>query len=636
MLRRILAPWRELARVPRLALVLLLVAATALDFWYAFFWADEGRFYDEQYNVRNVSALVSGQAPQGMNGFYPAVTWAPQAALLAVAERLAPIVGASFAGAQGEHLTPAGLRVARGSHVLMGTATLFALFLLAGRLFDRSTALAATALLAVSPWHLHASAVFKPDAPLAFAWALAVLCIVDAAVAPSRAGYLAMAATIALAFSCKQTGVALAVPAAIVVATQIRRPEVLRRWVPAATAVGLALIALLNASQLFFLEDLETIFRFYAHREQQGSETRLAAVAQLVEWLRDGTTFGPLVAALAAFGLLLWGAIALRDLRRRSPLGLARAVSLVAPFAFVGLYLVVTAHFKANNFVPLLQPLALAAALPVAVLTQRIAARLRRGAVLALLAPAMLALAWRGGTGFDYVHCSVTPTTLDVLLAEAAARGLLPRHHVVLSEWGDAGAVRFERECDKLADLSVVVDVERLSDLPAERRERADAEVRRAASRPPGDASPGEDLEVGPRWLRVRGPALVGRFHSWGEPEEIGGREHKGLKGDDRWQPQSIALAPAPRPGDALQVVSWLRHYAVDPYSSPRVWIGGEAIGSSPGLDQGSGDLWATERIGVGSGPPPEVRFQFPDDRYRAEWAVSVFRWPARTTGAPR
>lgn len=636
MLRRILAPWNELRGLPRLALVLLLVAASALDLWYAWFWADAGRFYDEQYNAGNVVALVSGRAPEGMNGFYPPVTWAPQAAILAAAERLAPLVGVSFAASQDGRLTPAGLRVARGSYVLMGAATLFALFLLAGRLFDLGTALAATALLAVTPWHLHASAVFKPDAPLALAWALAALWIAESAIAPSRAGYLGMAAAIALAFSCKQTGVALAIPAAIVVLAQIRRPEVLRRWVPAATALGLSLIALLNASQLFFLDDLETIFRFYAHRERQGSETRVEALSQLVDWLRDWTTFGSTVAVVAGLGLLLWAGIALRDLRRRSPLGLARAVTLVFPGAFVGLYFVVTAHFKANNFVPLLQPFALAAALPVAGLARQVSTRFSRGSTLALLAPALLVLVVRGGIAFDYVHCSVTPTTLDVLLAEGAARGLLPRHKVVLSEWRDDARVSFERERDKLADFSVVVDVAQISDLPVGRRGRADAEVRRATSPMPGAAPAGEELEIRPRWLRVRGPALVGRFHPWGEPEEIGGREHKGLKGDDRWQPQPIALAPAPCPGDALQVVAWLRHHASDPYSSPRIWVGEEEIGSAKGLDQGNGDLWSTERIEVGSGGPPEIRFQFPDDRYRAEWAVSVFRWPARATAAPR
>lgn len=624
------AGWRQLGRTGRAALLSLILLSAGLDSWFALFWPSELRFWDERYNARNVVAALSDDPLAQFNGYYPPLTWAPQAGALAVAEHLAPWFGQSLRPWDGRQLTPNALRFCRLTAVLTGAATLFVVFLLAARLFDPWTGLGAVALLGFCPWHLNSSAMFKPDAPLALASALAALAIAEAARGPSRKRYLAMALAVALAASAKQTGLALALPALVVVLAQVREPEVLRRHLPLAAAAGGGLLALLNFPLLFLLDDLETIVRFYAKREQQTGETRLTALGEIGHWLLDWGSFGQVLGALALAGLALWALLALRGLRRREPLAWPRVAALSVPLTYVGFYLALTAHFKENNFLPVLQSLAIGGALVTARASGAIARRISPRSTRLMPALALLALVGaRGSVAVDYVYRSVTPTTFDVLMAEADRRGLLLVDSVVFTEWLDPGRIRYELEKGVPGQHSVAVLVPSVAALAPERRLHADGEVALADRSPQGAATAADGLVLHalPRFLRVRGPALEGRFRPWPATDELTGFDSQSLPREaQQGSTIQLPLPDAVEPGDTLQLVVWLGTQEQDESDPPSAWSDQQPLVLHGGSQVNRGTIWSSERWRSAEAAPA-LRLELPSRRPGLHWATAIYRW---------
>ena len=574
----------------------LLALVGGLGLWYAWFWPSAERFHDEQFNAANIAVVLRGGPLAELSGWYPPLTWLPQAALLAVAEQAARAVGSDWQAVAGSALDPAALRLCRLTHVAYGTLTLLLLFRIGSRLFDRQAGLVAAMLLGLSPWFLHAFSVFKPDAPLALFFTLALHQLTATALTPDRRQWFRLALAVALAGGSKITGVAAALPALWLLGPLRRATAHGYRWLLQAAALGLATLALLNAHLVLLPGYLARIGHFYEGKQSVAGTTRTHALADFLRWPFESMVFGALVGTMAAAGLAVWIWRSTHEAGASRGLVRARMAVLTAPVAYAAVYLAATGHFKANNFVPVLPVLALAAALalpPVLAGAGRLCGGGRAGGRRALLGTALLASAvfavqLRGAA--SYVYRSVTPTTLDTLRDRAAERGQLGSQPVVLSEWVDAGEVRFEASRGVPGTSSLLLHLPDLSSAGESRAAAADAVVWRGRASWPLPAG-ARRIVAEPKLLEVRGPTLTGWFRPWPDPEELFGYESR-RDGSEPLGRFVLPLEAALRPGDRFQLGVWVERGGSPPPAAPRAWVDGNALALYQGKTVGTGTLF--------------------------------------------
>lgn len=413
--------------------LLLMLAAFAVWAWiHAAYHLAPDRFYDERFALQNVHSVLQHGRLEPANGYYATLSYLPQTLALATVEAIGragtgnswiyktedpPPTGITPAQA-GMAFTPLAYGICRGIQVLWGVAALGLLFLLARHVFDSTTGLIAVALLATSPWFLLSAGKFKPDAPL-LATTLLALWLACRAVdhGPDWRRYLGPGAAIAAAMSCKLTGGIVALPLTLVTFVQARRDP--RRLIGLCVAglVSLGLFLLANPHLALYLSYMDRLSAEYEDKAKAYGGTHLGVVERSLELVVSPTGFGALFGTLACLGFLFAGGRLLTRSAFYRP-------SRLLVWLFAPLYLTVVAaktpHFKGNNVLSILPPLAIFAGRLLVACWPRLKHALRRfgprvPAAVGLSAGVVAGLYLVHGI-FTYVHQSVVPTTHDLAI----------------------------------------------------------------------------------------------------------------------------------------------------------------------------------------------------------------------------
>ncbi|MDX1644078.1 MAG: glycosyltransferase family 39 protein [Thermoanaerobaculia bacterium] len=502
------------------ALALILLFGAGLRVWYALPEPNKARFWDERYSLENVEAVLGSWSLRPARGYYPAPlqSW-PQALALAASQKLGELTGIEWLETVTERgrFTPTAYLLVRSISVVYGVLALLVLFLLGRRMVSAEIGLLAALGLAATPWHIHVSGKFKPDALLVLAVLLGFYWSIRAIEGGRRRDYALAGLGITLAASAKLLGVLVAVPLAVGslwLATR-ERVRVGRLALAAATSVGT--FFLLNPYGLSYLWYVRSLQDDYAKRAEWSGMTRATMPEELGEYFFGPTVHGPLLATVAILGLVGLLIRAARpgrlELERRVGIGMLVAFPLV----YAGAYLAATPYFKGNNLLPIVPFTTLAALWLVVTVWRGLSERLAPARRLTPVAVALLVVAL-AAPGWIYTYRSLTPTTLDIAL-RFLRRGVgSPDGRIVFVEEVEIGEPRWER-WEPFGRTSVDLTVERLDRVAERRLARADGEIF-PEERLQGDraafyrsrmerVSKGRLRRIRPRWFELRGPALV-------------------------------------------------------------------------------------------------------------------------------
>lgn len=309
-----------------LGLLLLWSFATRL----LFSWPDPtlNRFWDERYNAGNVAAILALDRWQPIRTHYPTLSYLPHAATLEIYETarggvpsLSSAPPSFRVRADGRpFLTRTGLRICRTIQTLVGVGSLFVVFLIGRRLFGPWVGLGATFVLAVAPWHLRLSALFKPDIMLVLTATLAVYAMLRASHRDSLAGYAMAGALVGACTASKWNGAALVVPLLVTVALGgVDRRSLLLRRCLAAGAAGAAVLVALNPWLILtpgvYRRHLGSTMNQYEERLVNSSAGLLDQPLNATTSLLGGIYFGPILGSCALLGL---GSLLVVAVRRRN------------------------------------------------------------------------------------------------------------------------------------------------------------------------------------------------------------------------------------------------------------------------------------------------------------------------------
>lgn len=363
-------------------LALLLLASLALEVWYASRALHPGRYWDERYSLANVEALLSGGSFRPAHGYYQTLSYLPQAAVLAASRSLHRRTGVErFAvfGPDGS-FTPTAYLLCRLLQTLYGAGCLLMTFVVGRRLFSPAIGLLAAFFLAVTPWSVQASSIFKPDVLLMLTVLVAFWWSLRAAERPTLRRHALAGCGVALAVSAKLNGALAGVPLLVAVAGSEggwrRRGLRLLGAAGAGAGLFLALNPYFPMYTAFFTRNLER----YTEAAAKYGGTRAEVLWREIGFLTGETVHGPVVGGLALAAAVVFG---WRLCRRawRAEAG-ARAgdtrgwMLLSLPVAYSLVYAALTPHFKGNNFLPLLPFTSLFAAWGLGEAWRRVADRL--------------------------------------------------------------------------------------------------------------------------------------------------------------------------------------------------------------------------------------------------------------------
>jgi|CXWL01.1.fsa_nt_gi hypothetical protein len=515
---------------PQTLLLVLLAVSLALRLWLSLPNPGPTRFWDERFGAENVVAFLGQPSLTPANGYHPSLSYLPQALVLAgvewVAPADAPVVERPADGRP--RLAATGYRLSRLLVVLYGVFSLWLLYRIGSLIFDPATGVLAGLLLAIVPWHLRQSAIFKPDMLLVATTLLALWASLLAVRRRTLGGWLAAGAAIGLALASKFNAAPAALPLAVGVALQTfapldgahRPPGVpWARVRDLALAAGAALVVFLlidpwmvTRHELFTGDFGQTV----DHYEDEAGVARashwslpLHAIQSLLGRSFHGPWLGAL--ALAALAVSLWPA-ARRDWSPDRRLGWWMLVSYVV--AYVALYSAATANPSPHNWLVLAPITALALAWGLRTAIPALPAGWPRW--LAVAAASVLIGERTVAFGRECYALAV-PTTAEV--AEAALRRDLEplAGRILLSEVDLqpqlAGHAVQARTMPTSGGLPLVVATEQLTALPADEVELADGLIFPAdrltdtayAARILGR----QTATITPAAFRRRGPALV-------------------------------------------------------------------------------------------------------------------------------
>ncbi len=629
---------------------LVAIVGFGLRAWYGSWGLDKSRFYDERFSFDNVRAVLTEGSLEPANGYYPALSYLPQTALLALAENVfgVPVL------VDGYRFTPAAYLVCRLVQALYGALSLVLVFLVGRRLFSSAAGGIAAILLAFSPFHIHASAYFKPDAPLVAAILAAFYWSLDAVERPSPGRYALAGVGVALALSAKLTGGLIAIP--LVVGTLVAGWRDLRRLALLALAGGasLALFLAANPYWRWYLHWLGVLQREYARKAGGAEASHWAVPGKAVGFLLSPGVHGAVVGLLGVAGIAVLAWVVLRAGRSARSVGAARApyaMLLAFVVVHVAAYAVVTPHFKGNNFLPIVPFTALLAGWLLAEAPRLLAARLGwPGPRSAAAAGGVVAVLFAAPLGASYVYDSLVPTTWDAARefltariagpGEPAEPGPLP---VVYRERWQASRVPWEGERLAGHANAVVVEVERLAGAGAPALDRADGEVFLARSLDGADgafyrgrleaAARRSTRRFEPRLFRLRGPGLVAIAHPWPPADEETALElaPRG-DGESGWS----APLPAASAGATVSLALWVPFAKLE--RSPgtvSIELDGTALEPRWVGRRGNGHLFATERLPLPGGAL-EAALLGVGRGGRGRPALVLYRWdpaPARGGG---
>ncbi len=504
---------------------LFLLLSLVLRLWYSSFALNDGRFYDERFSFDNVRSVLQAGSLEPANGYYPTLAYLPQTLLLAASDRLYRLTGSerwniySESGAFG----PWAYQISRAVQVLYGTLALLVLFWIGRRVFSPEVGMLAAVLLGCSHWHVHASAYFKPDILLMLTSLLAIQLSLRALARPDFRRYAVAGLGVALAMGSKLTGGLVALP--LTLATWMRGWRRGRDWalLVVAGTVSLVVYLVMNPHLRLYLHFMGRLSREYAGSARYLDETRVTMLRDLVQWLGGPQGFAWLgVLIPVGLGLVAW------ELRREGNTWARRRelfVVLAFPLLFAASYFAATAHFKANNLLPI-QPFA---ALFIAVALARAWAWLgQRWTWLAGGWARAVALTlgglWLLPQPFLYVYGSLIPTSEDLALQFLSRRVRDEGPRLLFVEAAAAGPLTWEGRRRVRRPMGIR-RIERLDSLTPLERSLSDGEVflMERLEEPGGEAyrqrferfAPNRKrtIETGP--FRIRGLALMAISTPW-------------------------------------------------------------------------------------------------------------------------
>ena len=313
-----------------LGLLLLWALAARL----IFSWPDPtmNRIWDERYNAGNVAAILAEGQFRPVRTHYPTLSYLPHALILKTWETARALPGLrSTPSAFGlapdgrPYLTPLGVRTCRAIQALVGTASLWVLFLIGRRLFGPGVALLAVLLLSVAPWHLRQSVAFKPDIMLVLAAVVALYAMLAARRSGSLQSYAVAGAMVGATVAAKWNGGALLVPLLVTIALGgLRDVGLLARRTLVAGASAAGVLLLLNPwlalDPDLYRRHLGSTVNQYQERLVNAGSGWFDQPLNVATSLAGSVYFSPVLGVCALFGLGWLLVLALRHLRTPGPL----------------------------------------------------------------------------------------------------------------------------------------------------------------------------------------------------------------------------------------------------------------------------------------------------------------------------
>ncbi|MGB5162231.1 MAG: glycosyltransferase family 39 protein [Thermoanaerobaculia bacterium] len=535
-----LAPLSQ--RTARFLLGILLLWAFGLRAWNATPDLTSTRFWDERYGLQNIELLLRDGQWRPAHGLHPGLSYLPHALVLKGSDLLYEITGEeSFAVLQSKSgFTPTAYLLCRLLQAVFGTLSLLIVYLIGTRLGSNRLGLLAAFLLAVVPWHIRQSVIYKADMVLVLTVVLAFYLSLRAIERPTFSIYAATGVAIGLAMASKFNGGPAAIPITLGTLLSSHRGRKTFLWLVAAGAISVAVFLLFNPYVLIepdiYRRSMSRTVRVYARKgAAKGVDSPLDLVPRTLETLMSPSFHGLAIGIAALVGLGVLTYLSIRYLKR-SRIALYWLMALSFVLSYSVLYAVSTPNPSAHNWLPLTPFLALAAGWALlalwSILGEILPDRHRRliGSTAAI--GIVLFLGWPANV---YTYKSTVPSTGNTALKLLTKSLKQPPGRQVVSE--------FDFEIPRMQEYRrarlALQQVDSLNLFSRQQLDRFDSEVF------PGGRL--EDPEQGPFYRDRMGKLPEGAIHV------IRPRLFKA------WGPEVVVLIHPLRPSAEPQSGAWVR-----------------------------------------------------------------------------
>ncbi|MFP5284323.1 MAG: ArnT family glycosyltransferase, partial [Thermoanaerobaculia bacterium] len=283
----------------RIWLFLILAGSFALRLWLASIDLHAGRFWDERFNMANVAALLRGSL-RPANGWYQELSYLPQAALLAGSQALHRLTGwEALAIWVPRGFAPSAYFLCRFLQAVYGTLSLLATYVLGRKLFPEAVAILGMFLLAVTPRHLHASVIFKPDILLLLWTVVAFVWILEALEHLELRRYLLAGVGVGLCMATKLNGGLVAIPFAVGTVPLLGKAWRVWLWLFLAGIAAMGVFLLFNP---YIGMTVSYLGKNLDHYESHTTTTHWEAFLQTLAFPFSTPFHGPLIGLAAVLG----------------------------------------------------------------------------------------------------------------------------------------------------------------------------------------------------------------------------------------------------------------------------------------------------------------------------------------------